>query len=35
MTLEASGFKTIEKTIEVFDKSSYQSEINLTIELEK
>lgn len=35
MSIEATGFKTIEKTIEVLDKASYQSEINMNIELEK
>jgi hypothetical protein len=35
MSIEATGFKTIEKTIEVLDKASYQSEINMNVELEK
>lgn len=35
MTIETPGYKTITKTIEVLDKSSYQAEINLNIELTK
>jgi hypothetical protein len=35
MSIEATGFKTIEKTIEVLDKASYQSEINMNVELVK
>ena len=35
MSVEATGYKTVEKTIEVLDKSSYQSEINMNIELVK
>jgi tetratricopeptide (TPR) repeat protein len=35
MTIEAPGYKTITKNIEVFDKVSYQAEINLNIELKK
>ena len=35
VSIEASGMKTIEKTIEVLDKSSFQPEIILDIELTK
>jgi tetratricopeptide (TPR) repeat protein len=35
MTIEAPGFKTITKNIEIFDKASYQGEINMKIELTK
>lgn len=35
MSIEAAGFKTIEKNIEVLDKASYQSEINMNVELVK
>lgn len=35
MSIEAPGFKTLEKTIEIFDKVSYQAEINMNIELKK
>ncbi len=34
VSVEAPGLKTIEKTIEILDKSSYQSEIFLDIELQ-
>ena len=35
MNIEAPGFKTVTKNIEIFDKVSYQAEINLSIELKK
>jgi tetratricopeptide (TPR) repeat protein len=35
MNIEAPGFKTVTKNIEIFDKVSYQAEINLNIELKK
>lgn len=35
MTIDAPGFKSITKNIEVFDKVSYQAEINMNIELSK
>jgi tetratricopeptide (TPR) repeat protein len=35
MTTEAPGFKTVTKSIEIFDKVSYQAEINMIIELTK
>jgi tetratricopeptide (TPR) repeat protein len=35
MNIEAPGFKTVTKNIEVFDKVSYQAEINMNIELKK
>lgn len=35
VTIETAGFKTVEKTIEVFDKSSFESEIEMKVELEK
>ncbi len=35
MTIDAPGFKSITKNIEVFDKVSYQAEINMKIELSK
>ena len=35
MNIEAPGFKTITKNIEIFDKVSYQAEINMNIELSK
>lgn len=35
MIIETPGFKTVTKNIEVFDKVSYQAEINLNIELTK
>ena len=35
VSIEATGMKTIEKTIEVLDKSSFQPEIILDIELTK
>ena len=35
MTIEVAGFKTVTKNIEVFDKVSYQAEINMNIELNK
>lgn len=35
MSIEAPGFKTQTKTIEVFDKVSYQAEINQVVELSK
>ncbi len=35
MSIETAGFKTLEKDVEVFDKSSYQAEINMNIELSK
>jgi len=35
MTIEAPGYKTVTKSIEVFDKVSYQAEINLNIQLTK
>ena len=35
MIIETPGFKTVTKNIEVFDKVSYQAEINMNIELSK
>lgn len=35
MTIDAPGFKTVTKNIEVFDKVSYQAEINMNIQLSK
>ena len=35
INIEASGFKTVEKTIEIFDKASFESEINMSVELVK
>lgn len=35
MNIEAPGFKPVTKNIEVFDKVSYQAEINMNIELKK
>jgi hypothetical protein len=35
MSIEAPGFKPVTKKIEIFDKASYQAEINLNIELIK
>ena len=35
MLIEAPGFKNIEKEIEILDKASYQSEINMSLELTK
>jgi WD40-like Beta Propeller Repeat len=35
MIIESPGYKTIEKTIEVLDKASYQAEINMNIDLVK
>ena len=35
MSVEAPGFKTITRMIEIYDKSSYQAEINMTLELTK
>lgn len=35
MIIETPGFKTVTKNIEIFDKVSYQAEINLNIELTK
>lgn len=35
VSIEAVGFKTIDKTIEIFDKSSFESEIDMKVELEK
>jgi tetratricopeptide (TPR) repeat protein len=35
MSIEAPGFKSVTKNLEIFDKSSYQAEINLNIELKK
>lgn len=35
MVIEAPGFKPVEKTIEVLDKASYQTEVNMNIELVK
>lgn len=35
MSIETPGFKTVTKNIEVFDKVSYQAEINMNIELNK
>lgn len=35
MSIEAAGFKTVTKNIQIFDKVSYQAEINLKIELSK
>jgi hypothetical protein len=35
MNIEVPGFRTIEKTIQVFDKVSYQAEINMNIEFMK
>jgi hypothetical protein len=35
MNIDAPGFKTVNKNIEVLDKVSYQAEINMNIELTK
>ena len=35
MTIDAPGYKPVTKNIEVFDKVSYQAEINMNIELAK
>ena len=35
MTIDAPGFKLITKNIEIFDKVSYQAEINMIISLIK
>lgn len=35
MSIDAGGYKPIEKTIEILDKASYQAEINMNIELKK
>lgn len=35
MTIDAPGFKTVTKNIEIFDKVSYQAEINMIISLIK
>lgn len=35
MNIDAKGFKTVNKNIEVFDKVSYQAEINMNIQLVK
>lgn len=35
MSIDAPGFKTVAKSIEVLDKVSYQAEINMNIELTK
>ncbi len=35
MSIDAPGFKSVVKNIEVFDKVSYQAEINMNIELAK
>lgn len=35
MSIEAPGYKTYTRTVEIFDKASYQAEINLSIELSK
>jgi WD40-like Beta Propeller Repeat len=35
MSVEAAGYKTINKRVEILDKSSFQSEININIELAK
>jgi hypothetical protein len=35
MSIDAPGFKTVSKNIEVLDKVSYQAEINMNIELAK
>lgn len=35
ISIEAAGYKTIQKMVEILDKSSYQAEINISIELKK
>ncbi len=35
MNVEAPNYSTLEKPIEIFDKASYQAEINMNIELKK
>jgi hypothetical protein len=35
MLIDAPGYKPVKKNIEVFDKVSYQAEINMNIELAK
>ncbi len=35
VSIETAGFKTVEKTIELFDKASFESEIEMKVELEK